>query len=187
MGPTLARPRPVRRDQQLRARRREAERLAVSRLRDPLVQRRQAVRPIPARAVGRRRATRRRAGWVDRHRLLSFGALGRRAGRPRTGPLRRTRRHRGDHRPGVPGDDRRLCPLPRPQARPDPAERLLPPAVVLPEHQPLPQRRPHRRGHPPRRRRREAGVRASHHRDEPPAERGPGRHRGARGRVQAGI
>ena len=34
LGPALARPGPVRRDQQLRARRRQAERLAVSRLRD---------------------------------------------------------------------------------------------------------------------------------------------------------
>ncbi len=56
VGPPLARPGALRRDQQLRARRREAERLAVPRLRHPLVQRRQAVRPLRARAARRRRA-----------------------------------------------------------------------------------------------------------------------------------
>ena len=63
---------------------------------------------------------------LDRHRLLSPGHLGRRADRPRAGPLRRPRRHRGHDRPGLPRPDDRLRPLPRPQARPDPAEGLLP-------------------------------------------------------------
>ena len=75
-----------------------------------------------------------------------LGPLGRRARRPRPGPLRRVRRHRRDHRPGLPRPDRRLRPLPRPQARPDPAEGLLPLPLVLPERQRLPQRRPDRRG-----------------------------------------
>ncbi len=46
MGPVLARPGPVRRDQQLRARQPQAQRLAVSRLRDRGVQPGQAVRPF---------------------------------------------------------------------------------------------------------------------------------------------
>ena len=67
-----------------------------------------------------------------RHRLLPAGHLGRRAGRSAAGPLRRARRHRGDHRPGVPRPDGQLRPLPRPQDRPDPADGLLPAAGVLP-------------------------------------------------------
>ena len=58
LGPPLARRRPLRRDQQLRARRRQAARLAVSRLCHPLVQRRQAVRPVRQRAARRRRVAR---------------------------------------------------------------------------------------------------------------------------------
>jgi hypothetical protein len=65
---------------------------------------------------------------ADRHRLLPPRDLGRRADRPRAGPLRRPGRHRRDDQPGLPGADGRLRPLPRPQDRPDPAEGLLPPA-----------------------------------------------------------
>ena len=57
---------------------------------------------------------------ADRHRLLSPGHLGRRAGRPAAGPLRRARRHHLHDRPGLPGDDDQLRPLPRSQGRPDP-------------------------------------------------------------------
>ena len=60
-----------------------------------------------------------------RHRLLSPGHLGRRAGRPRAGPLRRARRHRRHDRPGLPRPDDQLRPLPRPQDRPDPAEATI--------------------------------------------------------------
>ena len=146
VGPALARPRPLRRDQQLRARQPQAERLALPRLRHPRLQRRQALRPLRPRATGRRRAAGRRHRRPDRHRLLPPGHLGRRADRPRAGPLRRPRRHRRHDRPGLPRPDGRLRPLPRPQDRPDPAEGLLPAALVLPQHQPLPQRRPDRRG-----------------------------------------
>ena len=54
-----------------------------------------------------------------RHRLLSPGHLGRRAGRPRAGQIRRAGRHRDHHRPGDPGADGQLCPLPRSQDRSD--------------------------------------------------------------------
>ena len=60
-----------------------------------------------------------------RHRLLPPRHLGRRAGRPRSGPLRRARRHRRHDRPGVSRPDGRLRPLPRSQDRSDPAEGLL--------------------------------------------------------------
>ena len=59
LGAALARPGPLRRDQRLRARRHQAERLALPRLRHPRVQRRQALRPLRPGAAGRRRAARR--------------------------------------------------------------------------------------------------------------------------------
>ena len=121
------------------------QRLAIPRLRHPVAQRRQAVRPVRPRAARRRRAARPRPRRAHRHRLLPPGHLGRRAVRPRAGPLRRARRHRGHDRPGLPRPDGRLRPLPRPQDRPDPAEGLLPAPGLLPQHQPLPQRRPDRR------------------------------------------
>ncbi len=96
------------------------------RLRDPLVQRRQAVRPVRPRAARRRRVARPRHRRDHRHGLLSPRDLGRRAERPRAGAIRRARRHRGDNRPGLPRPHGRLRPLPRPQARPDRAEGLLP-------------------------------------------------------------
>ena len=55
VGPALARRGPLRRDERLRARRPQAVRLAVSRLRHPVVQRRQAVRPVHPRTARRRR------------------------------------------------------------------------------------------------------------------------------------
>ena len=55
LGPALARPGPLRRDQRLRARLGQAVRLAVPRLRDRRLQPRQAVRPVRPRATGRRR------------------------------------------------------------------------------------------------------------------------------------
>ena len=88
LGPPLARPRPLRRDQLLRAGRRQAPCLAVSRLRDPRLQRRQALRPVRDRAARRRRAARAHRRLPDRHRLLPARPLGRRAGRQAPGPLR---------------------------------------------------------------------------------------------------
>ena len=41
---------------------------------------------------------------------------------PELGPLRRPGRHRGHDGPGIPRPDGRLCPLPRPQDRSDPAK-----------------------------------------------------------------
>ena len=58
VGPALARRGPLRRDQRLRARRPEAVRLAVPRLRHPELQRRQAVRPVRQGATRRRRDAR---------------------------------------------------------------------------------------------------------------------------------
>ena len=125
VGPALARPGPLRRDQRLRARLGQAVRLAVSRLCDRRLQPRQAVRPVHPRATGRRRDRPRLGRGPDRDRLLSPGHLGRRAGRPAAGPLRRARRHHLHHRPGLPGDDGQLRPLPRPQGRPDPPDTII--------------------------------------------------------------
>ena len=56
-----------RRNQRLRARRHQAVRLALPRLRHPRLQRRQAVRPLRPRAARRRRAAGRDRGDVHRH------------------------------------------------------------------------------------------------------------------------
>ena len=77
LGPALARPGAVCGDQQLRARRPEAQCLEVPRLCHSLVERRQAVRPISPRAAGRRRAGRGDRRFDHRHRLLSPWHLGR--------------------------------------------------------------------------------------------------------------
>ena len=69
-----------------------------------------------------------------RHRFLSPRPLGRRAGRPRAIPLRRTGRHRQHDRPGPAGADDQLRPLPRPQDRPADAARLLPDGRVFQWH-----------------------------------------------------
>ena len=109
----------------------EAERLEVPRLCHSLVQRRQALRPVRARAAGRRRARRGDRRFDHRHRLLSARHLGRRAGRPAAGAVRRVGRHHFDDEPGDARADRRLRPLPRSQDRSDSAGRLLRPAGVL--------------------------------------------------------
>ena len=64
LGPPLARPRAVRRIRRLRDRRRTPDRVAIPRLRDPLVQSGQAVRPVRPGAACRRRdpGARRRQG-----------------------------------------------------------------------------------------------------------------------------
>ena len=108
--------------------------LAVSRLRDRCLQPRQAVRPVRPRATGRRSSEPGLGRGPDRHGLLSPGDLGRRALRPRAGPLRRTRRGGVDHGPGLPGDHDQLRPVSRPQGRPGPAGRLLPVARLLQGH-----------------------------------------------------
>ena len=89
VGPALARRRPLRRDQRLRARRPQAVRLALPRLRHPALQRRQAVRPVRQGATRRRRDARLQPGRGHRHRLLPARHLGRRAGRPAAGAVRR--------------------------------------------------------------------------------------------------
>ena len=102
-----------------------SERLAVPRLRHPLVRRRQAVRPLRPRA-GRRR----RAGRTTPRPSTATGCTASarccRVGHDR-GPVRIRvvdRRRRHDRR-GLPRPDVRLCPLPRSQVRPDPPGRLL--------------------------------------------------------------
>ena len=69
LGPPLARCRALRRFERLRARLRPAERLALSRLRDPRVQPGQAVQRVPEGADRRRRARREDRRDADRHRL----------------------------------------------------------------------------------------------------------------------
>ena len=138
LGPALARRGRLRRlRRQARAGPAAAVRLALSRLRHPLVQRRQAVRPLPARTDRRRRAGRLRACAGDhagdrrqprRHRLPAHGPrrdLGQHHElRPR--PARRDRRRDRRPRLGRAGPDDQVRPLPHPQVRPDPAARLLP-------------------------------------------------------------
>ena len=92
VGPPLARRGALRRDQRLRARRRQAVRLALPRLRHQELQRRQAVRPVHPRTVGRRRDARLSPRRGHRHRVLPPRPVGRRAGRPAAGALRRVRR-----------------------------------------------------------------------------------------------
>ena len=126
LGPALARPGPLRRDRRPRVRLRHPQRLALSRLRHPRLQRRPALRPVRRRAPRRRPAREPRAGIpgavqrIDpRDRLLLPGRRHAFAGRrPRgRGPPDR----QPDRRlvQDLPRPDRRLRPLPRPQVRPD--------------------------------------------------------------------
>ena len=151
MGPALARRRPLRRHGRLLERLRAFQRLALSRLRHPQLQRRQALRPLHHRA-DRRRRTRRRLGASEtrrrrgerqageaqgglhargervdrRHRVPPHGALGQRDGEVARGPTDLPRRRGQLRRPVVPLDDDALPEVPRPQVRPDPDPRLLP-------------------------------------------------------------
>ena len=60
LGPPLARPRPLRRKRRLQGRRNAPQRLALPRLRDPILQRGQALRPLRRGADRRRRTVARR-------------------------------------------------------------------------------------------------------------------------------
>ncbi len=80
LGAALARSGPLCRNQQLRTGQRQAQRLAIPGLRHPFDERRQAVRPVPPRAVGGRRVAGADGRFLDRDRVLSLGDLGRRAG-----------------------------------------------------------------------------------------------------------
>ena len=93
LGPALARRRPLRRLGRLRVRRPPAQRLALPRLRHHVVQRRQALRPVPHRADRRRRDGRQDPRQPDRHRLPARRAARAvpREGQPRA-PLRLPRR-----------------------------------------------------------------------------------------------
>ena len=132
LGPALAGRGPVRRDRWLRVRYPSRRCLAVPRLRDPRLQQRQAVRPLrDGAARGRRnRAQGRRDS--DRRRLQPSrpGSQERREPGSRQQPQRDSDRDDEHRRGGVPGRHGRLRALPRSQVRPDPAERLLPPAGV---------------------------------------------------------
>ncbi len=76
LGAALAGPRPLRRDQRLRAGLGQAVRLAISRLCHRCLQRRQAVRSVHPRATGRRRDRSRLGRRLDRDGILSPGPLG---------------------------------------------------------------------------------------------------------------
>ncbi len=141
LGPALARRRPLRRVDRLVAQHSLPARLALSRLRHRRVQQRQAVRPVHPRADRRRpaagrfgRGARRAA---DRHRLPGAGREGRESAVQ--GPLRHGQHRRADRhgQPLGPGPDGELRPLPRPQVRPDPDDRLLRPGRHLPQHRPV--------------------------------------------------
>ncbi len=140
MGPPLARPGPLRRDRRTRVRLRHRQRVSLPRLRDSRVQRRPAVRPVRDRA-DRRRPARvaapapgRGLQRVDhRHRVLlprrGNAFAGRRPRRADAADRQPDRRDLQD----VPGPHRGLCPLPRPQVRPDHQQRLLRPGRVPPQ------------------------------------------------------
>ena len=125
LRPPLARRGALRRLRRLRVRRPSPQRLALSRLRHPVVQRRQAVRPLPHRADRRRRD-----GLARPHdSLIATGFL--RAGprvlfREKDNPERRfdylddDARH---DRQGHARADGQLRALPRPQVRSDPRRR----------------------------------------------------------------
>ena len=125
MGPALARPGALWRDERLRTRFGQAIRLAVSRLRHRLAQPRQALRPVRPRATRRRRDRSRRGRISDCNRFLPPRHLGRRTRRSRARPLRRPGRHPFDHGPGRARHVDQLRALPRPQGRPDSPARLL--------------------------------------------------------------
>ena len=113
-------------------------RLALSRLRHRRVQPRQAVRPLHPRADRRRPAARGDARGAHRQLVATaFLVLGptnfEQQDKDAAGDGRDRRAARHD-RPGVPGHDHRLRPLPRPQVRPDPDQGLLRPGRHLQEH-----------------------------------------------------
>ena len=121
----------------------DPQRLAVSRLPRPRLQRRPALRSAHPRAPRRRPArrppacTRRGRQRVGpRHRLLLDERGQALARRPAAGPGRLLRQSPRRDGQDVPGPDRRLRPLPRPQVRPDHARGLLRP-LRLPEELPL--------------------------------------------------
>ena len=89
-------------------------------------QRRLALRPLRGGAAGRRRAAGPYPRHAGGHGLLPAGHVGRRGAGPQAGARRRHGRHRRRHGAHVPRDRPRVCTLPRPQGRPDPATRLLP-------------------------------------------------------------
>ena len=142
VGPALARRGPLRRD--AAAATTNVAYPHAWRYRDYViarVQRGQALRPVRPRAARRRRAARPRRPADEAEQLIATGFL---APRPE-GRCAERRRQDADgpcideqidtRRQGVPGPDRRLRPLPRPQVRPDPARRLLRPGRHLHEHQ----------------------------------------------------
>ena len=129
LGPALAGRRPLCQLERPRREHRAPERVPLPRLGHRRVQRRQALRPVRARADCRRPA----AGGRRRRAVLESRRDGvpdpRREGAGRAGRRQDGHRHRrraGErHRPLVPRRARRLRPLPRSQVRPDPHRRLL--------------------------------------------------------------
>ena len=117
--------------------------LALSRLRHPCPQSRQALRPVPQRATRRRRDRAADRRCDHRHRLTIASASGT-TSRTTANRRRRTSSTTSSRRPArrMLGLTHRLCPLPRPQVRSDRPGRLLQLHRVLPEHPPLRQSRP---------------------------------------------
>ena len=120
LRPALARRGALRRLRRLRVRRASAQRVALSRLRHQVVQRRQALQPVPHRADRRRRDGLEDRPDAHRHRLPAHGPA-RAVPRERQSraPLRLPRRDHRHHRQGHAGADRQLRALPQPQVRSD--------------------------------------------------------------------
>ncbi len=128
MGAALARRGAVRRDRGVRIRPSHPRRLAVPRLRDRLLEPRQAVQPVRRRTDRRGRDRARRPGGPDGVGVPPArpGPTKRRQPRHRPLPQRGADRAHRHHRHRLPRTDGRLCPLPQPQARTDQPEGLLP-------------------------------------------------------------
>ena len=171
LGADVARPGALRRLGRLRQRP-AADHLAVPRLRDPLVQSKQAVRPVHRRAAGGRPAAQPDRRAAHRHGVPpQHDDQHRRRHQPRGVP------QRGDHRPrqhdddGLDGHVHRLLPVPRPQVRPADQQGVFPAFRDLQQH---------RRRQP---RRRVAVAQRLHRRAEGEAGEAGGRHRGGGGEV----
>ena len=159
MGPALDGPRPLQRHARQRSRHAHPQRLALSRLPGPRLQRRPALRSAHPRTPRRRPARRAPAAprWErqrvgPRHRLLLDDRGQAVARRPAAGPGRLLRQPPRRDGQDLPGPDRRLRPLPRPQVRPGHPGGLLRPLWLSEELPIYPDaaepRRARRRGRP---------------------------------------
>ena len=124
----------LRRHLRLPGRRRHG-RVALARLGPGGLRRQPALRRLRDPPAGRRPPPGRHADDAPGHRLQPAAPADQRGRQHRGGiPAGLRGRPRRDHGRRVPGADRGLCPLPRPQVRPDPPARLLRPVGPVRRH-----------------------------------------------------